>query len=66
MNMPGAGVKPRKEGRKAACWSERVDGRKHEERDAEKAGELWKRHLQKAEEFVLSGSELSTVVDLLE
>jgi DNA-binding FadR family transcriptional regulator len=34
--------------------------------DAEKAGELWKRHLQKAEEFVLSGSELSTVVDLLE
>ncbi|MDT5016198.1 MAG: hypothetical protein QOD39_2358, partial [Mycobacterium sp.] len=32
----------------------------------EKAGELWKRHLQKAEEFVLSGSELSTVVDLLE
>ena len=34
--------------------------------DAEKAGELWKRHLQKAEEFVLSGSEMSTVVDLLE
>jgi GntR family transcriptional regulator, transcriptional repressor for pyruvate dehydrogenase complex len=34
--------------------------------NAEKAGELWKRHLQKAEEFVLSGSELSTVVDLLE
>jgi GntR family transcriptional repressor for pyruvate dehydrogenase complex len=34
--------------------------------DAEKAGELWKRHLQKAEEFVLTGSELSTVVDLLE
>ncbi|HEY4797361.1 MAG TPA: FCD domain-containing protein, partial [Mycobacterium sp.] len=34
--------------------------------DAEKAGQLWKRHLQKAEEFVLSGSELSTVVDLLE
>ena len=34
--------------------------------DAEKVGELWKKHLQKAEEFVLSGSELSTVVDLLE
>jgi DNA-binding GntR family transcriptional regulator len=34
--------------------------------DAEKAGQLWKRHLQKAEEFVLTGSELSTVVDLLE
>ncbi|WP_459971560.1 FadR/GntR family transcriptional regulator [Mycobacterium sp. MUNTM1] len=34
--------------------------------EAEKAGELWRRHLQKAEEFVLSGSELSTVVDLLE
>lgn len=34
--------------------------------DAEKAGELWKKHLQKAEEFVLSGSEMSTVVDLLE
>jgi GntR family transcriptional repressor for pyruvate dehydrogenase complex len=34
--------------------------------DAEKAGELWKRHLQKAEEFVLTGAELSTVVDLLE
>jgi DNA-binding FadR family transcriptional regulator len=34
--------------------------------DAEKAGELWKRHLQKAEEYVLSGAELSTVVDLLE
>ncbi|MGD1241587.1 FadR/GntR family transcriptional regulator [Mycobacterium seoulense] len=34
--------------------------------EAEKAGELWKKHLQKAEEFVLSGSELSTVVDLLE
>ncbi|MCV7186783.1 FadR/GntR family transcriptional regulator [Mycolicibacterium thermoresistibile] len=34
--------------------------------DAEKAGELWQRHLQKAEEFVLSGAEMSTVVDLLE
>jgi len=34
--------------------------------EADKAGELWKKHLQKAEEFVLSGSELSTVVDLLE
>jgi GntR family transcriptional regulator, transcriptional repressor for pyruvate dehydrogenase complex len=34
--------------------------------DADKAGELWSRHLQKAEEYVLSGSELSTVVDLLE
>jgi GntR family transcriptional regulator, transcriptional repressor for pyruvate dehydrogenase complex len=34
--------------------------------DAEKAGELWRKHLQKAEEFVLAGTELSTVVDLLE
>jgi len=34
--------------------------------EAEQAGELWKKHLQKAEAFVLSGSELSTVVDLLE
>lgn len=34
--------------------------------EAEKAGDLWQKHLRKAEEFVLSGSELSTVVDLLE
>jgi GntR family transcriptional regulator, transcriptional repressor for pyruvate dehydrogenase complex len=34
--------------------------------DVEKAAELWDRHLKKAEEYVLSGSELSTVVDLLE
>lgn len=34
--------------------------------EADKAGELWSRHLAKAEEFVLAGSELSTVVDLLE
>lgn len=34
--------------------------------EAEKAGQLWRRHLQKAEEYVLAGSELSTVVDLLE
>ena len=34
--------------------------------DADKAGELWSRHLRKAEEFLLSGSDLSTVVDLLE
>lgn len=34
--------------------------------EAEKAGELWSRHLRKAEEFVLTGAELSTVVDLLE
>jgi DNA-binding GntR family transcriptional regulator len=34
--------------------------------DVEKAGELWKRHLQKAEEYVLTGAELATVVDLLE
>jgi DNA-binding FadR family transcriptional regulator len=34
--------------------------------EPQKAGELWKRHLQKAEEFVLSGAEMSTVVDLLE
>ena len=34
--------------------------------DGDKAGELWSRHLRKAEEFLLSGSEMSTVVDLLE
>ena len=34
--------------------------------EAEEAGELWSRHLRKAEEFVLTGAELSTVVDLLE
>ena len=34
--------------------------------EAEQAGALWKKHLQKAEAFVLSGAELSTVVDLLE
>ncbi len=34
--------------------------------EAEKAGELWSRHLRKAEEFVLTGAELSTVVDLLD
>jgi GntR family transcriptional repressor for pyruvate dehydrogenase complex len=36
------------------------------EGEAEQAGQLWRRHLQKAEEYVLAGSELSTVVDLLE
>jgi GntR family transcriptional regulator, transcriptional repressor for pyruvate dehydrogenase complex len=34
--------------------------------EAEQAGELWKKHLQKGEAFVLSGAEMSTVVDLLE
>jgi GntR family transcriptional regulator, transcriptional repressor for pyruvate dehydrogenase complex len=34
--------------------------------EAEKAGELWSRHLHGAEEYVLAGAELSTVVDLLE
>lgn len=34
--------------------------------DADKAAELWSRHLQKAEEYVLTGAEMSTVVDLLE
>lgn len=34
--------------------------------DADGAAELWTRHLKKAEEFALSGAELSTVVDLLE
>ena len=34
--------------------------------EAEKAGELWSRHLRMAEEFVLTGAEMSTVVDLLE
>lgn len=34
--------------------------------EAERAGELWSRHLLKAEEFLFTGAELSTVVDLLE
>lgn len=34
--------------------------------EAEKAADLWNRHLKKAEEYVLSGAEMSTVVDLLE
>jgi GntR family transcriptional repressor for pyruvate dehydrogenase complex len=34
--------------------------------EADKAAALWSRHLQKAEEYVLSGAEMSTVVDLLE
>jgi DNA-binding FadR family transcriptional regulator len=34
--------------------------------DVEKAASLWSRHLQKAEEYVLTGAEMSTVVDLLE
>ena len=34
--------------------------------EAHKAADLWQRHLQKAEEFVLTGAEMSTVVDLLE
>ena len=34
--------------------------------EADKAGELWSRHLRKGEEFVLTGAEMSTVVDLLE
>ncbi len=34
--------------------------------EAEKAGELWTKHLQKAEEFLFANSEMSTVVDLLD
>ena len=34
--------------------------------DADKAAALWNRHLHKAEEYVLAGSELSTVLDLLD
>jgi GntR family transcriptional regulator, transcriptional repressor for pyruvate dehydrogenase complex len=34
--------------------------------DVDKAADLWSRHLKQAEEYVLAGSELSTVVDLLE
>jgi GntR family transcriptional repressor for pyruvate dehydrogenase complex len=34
--------------------------------EADEAAELWNRHLEQAEEYVLAGSELSTVVDLLE
>jgi GntR family transcriptional repressor for pyruvate dehydrogenase complex len=33
--------------------------------DAENAAELWSRHLQKAEDYLFTGSELATVVDLL-
>lgn len=34
--------------------------------EADKAAELWNHHLEKAEEYVLTGNEMSTVVDLLE
>jgi GntR family transcriptional regulator, transcriptional repressor for pyruvate dehydrogenase complex len=34
--------------------------------EADKAGELWSRHLRKAEEFLFEGSKLSTVLDLFE
>ena len=34
--------------------------------EAEKAAELWNRHLVKSEEYILTGAEISTVVDLLE
>lgn len=34
--------------------------------DVEKAATLWSRHLHKAEEYVLTGAEMSTVVELLE
>jgi GntR family transcriptional repressor for pyruvate dehydrogenase complex len=34
--------------------------------DADRAGELWSRHLKQAEEYVLASSEMSTVVDLLQ
>lgn len=34
--------------------------------EAEKAGELWRRHLEKAEEYLFAGSELGTIVELLE
>ena len=34
--------------------------------EADKAGELWSRHLQKAEEFLFEGSETLTVLDLFE
>lgn len=34
--------------------------------EAEKAGALWRRHLEKAEEYLFAGSELATIVELLE
>jgi GntR family transcriptional repressor for pyruvate dehydrogenase complex len=34
--------------------------------NVDKAADLWSRHLKQAEEYVLAGSEMSTVVDLLE
>jgi GntR family transcriptional repressor for pyruvate dehydrogenase complex len=34
--------------------------------EADKAGELWSRHLRKAEEFLFEGSKTSTVLDLFE
>lgn len=34
--------------------------------DADKAAQLWNRHLRKAEEYILAGAELSTVLDLLD
>ena len=43
MNMCGASIIPREEGRKAARWSEPVDRGEHEEHDAENAGEQGQR-----------------------
>lgn len=34
--------------------------------EAEKAADLWNKHLKKAEDYVLTGAEMSKVVDLLE
>ena len=34
--------------------------------DADNAAQLWNKHLKKAEEYVLAGSEMSTVLDLLD
>ncbi|CAM3132591.1 FadR/GntR family transcriptional regulator [Mycobacterium colombiense] len=34
--------------------------------EGDKAAELWNKHLKKAEEYVLTGAEMSKVVDLLE
>lgn len=63
--QPTAGPKAAQAGRRASKSHSLVlemikDG------DAEGAAALWTRHLKKGEEYMLTGTELSTVVDLLE
>lgn len=62
--QPTEGVRHEQAGRRASKTHRAVlDLIKAGESD--KAAELWNRHLQKAEEYVLTGAEMSTVLELL-